>query len=92
MPAAAGFAVYGVGDLRPVDLSPVGFRGCTIYPSILGALSLGAVSGSGSTASVNVPIPGNTSLLGATANFQGAVAGVSGSLGLTSAWVARLGG
>ncbi len=92
LPMAAGFAVYGVGDLQPVDLSSVGFRGCTIYPAILGALSLGAVSGSGSTASVNVPVPGNTSLLGATANFQGAVAGVSGSLGLTSAWVARLGG
>ncbi len=61
----------GVGIVTPVDLTPLGFAGCTLYGTPVVTLGLGVLDAAGVSTSLNLPIPNDPTLQFLFLNFQG---------------------
>jgi hypothetical protein len=75
-PAAA--AVLGLGGApAPLDLGPLGFRNCILYPPLvsLQTFAIGALDSTGTSTLVPVAIPSNTALAGLVLSLQGMTLG-----------------
>ncbi len=60
----------GVGALQPIDLTPLGFAGCTYYPNGSTCLGVGTLDGFGSSAPIPFAIPNAPSLACLRVGFQ----------------------
>ena len=80
-PSSMGFIVVG-SSMSPLNLSALGFTGCTLYPSGILALPLGALNPAGVSNILVLPIPNKSSLVGPLFYFQGLTLRTSPSLGL----------
>ncbi len=69
-PLAMGFLLFGA-PIRPLDLSPLGFQGCVLYPAGARVLPVGALNPAGVSNLLVLPVPNDPSLVGSLFGFQG---------------------
>ncbi|MBK8975423.1 MAG: LamG domain-containing protein [Planctomycetes bacterium] len=92
LPNAVALLCVGIGPLAPLDLGPLGFGGCRLYPASGSCLTIGALDPTGSSPGLipfpipNVPALGclrvgfqSIAFAGTTADFSNAIVAVLGS-------------
>ena len=80
-PKSLGFLFLGA-NMNPIDLTALGFNGCTIYTTPVGIMNMGLLNSAGSTNVLALPIPGNALLVGTVFYFQGVTLKAAPSLSL----------
>ncbi len=80
-PLSMGFVIFG-SKLSPLDLSALGFKGCTLYPGGFQTIAVGPLNPAEVSNLLVLPIPNNQALVGPTFYFQGMTVRSSPSLGL----------
>ncbi len=80
---SAGFLFLG-SDMKPMDLTSFGFKGCTLYTLPVGMLGMGLLNAAGSSKVLNLPIPNDAALVGNVFYLQGVTLWSTPSLGLAT--------
>src|SRR5690606_27348869 len=70
-PGSLGLISVGTGPVQPLDLSPLGFFGCTLYQPSLTTFAIGALGPAGSSAPISLPVPTATTMACRIVGFQG---------------------
>jgi hypothetical protein len=89
--AALAHLLVGIGQAAPLDLGPLGLLGCTLYPDTLATLLLGSINAAGSSPGLPILLPNDPALLRGRLILQAAITGFPAGLGLTPAWIVRMG-
>ncbi len=80
-PLSMGFVLFG-SSMLPIDLSALGFQGCTLYPSGIQTITMGPLNPAGVSNLLVLPIPNNPALVGPLFYFQGMTLRTAPALGL----------
>ncbi len=71
------FLLIGFGAVAPLDLTPLGYTGCTAYPANFFSINNGFLSASGVSPLSLIPVPNDPSLVFLQTNFQAAAVNVT---------------